>query len=163
MMLGTVAVAAGFGSSDRLAGAYGTAVSTTMLLTTALLSMPCATSGVGRQWLQSWLAACSVLVDFAFFAANMLKIRDGPWFPLLFGALVFMVMTTWHKGMEAIRRKLADDATRTAAFLAQINQAGNIARVPGTAVFLIRSGTAVPRLLLLHVAQLESMQPLLSL
>ena len=158
MMLGTLAVAAGFGSSDRLAGAYGTAVSTTMLLTTALLYY--AMRDVWR-----WPAVAAILVsgvfglvDFAFFAANMLKVREGGWFPLLFGALVFMVMITWHKGMEAVRRKLAEDTETTAAFLAQINQAGEIARVPGTAVFLIRSGTAVPRLLLLHVAQFKALQ-----
>ncbi len=119
---GTVAVAAGFGSSDRLAGAYGTAVSTTMLLTTALLY---AMRDVWR-----WPAVAAilvsgvlVLVDFAFFAANILKVRDGGWFPLLFGALVFMVMITWHKGMEAVRRKLAEDTERTAVFLVQIDEA----------------------------------------
>ena len=158
MMLGTLAVAAGFGSSERLAGAYGTAVSTTMLLTTALLF-----NAMRDVW--RWPAVTAflvsgvfLLVDFAFFTANLLKIRDGGWFPLLFGAVVFTVMTTWRKGADAVRSKLAEDKTRTSAFLAQLAQEGQIARVPGTAVFLARSGTAVPILLLHHVEQFKALQ-----
>ena len=107
MMLLTIALTVGFGSSGRLAGAYGTAVSTTMLLTTALLykvmrdrwgwSVPSAllTSGV------------FLVVDFAFFAANLLKIVEGlGWIPLTFGAIVFTVMTTWHSGIEALLVRL---------------------------------------------------------
>ena len=99
MMLGTLGVAAAFGSSDRLAGAYGTAVSTTMLLTTALLY-----NAMRDIWRWSAVAAVSasgvfLVVDTAFFAANLLKVREGGWFPLLFGTLVFMVMTTWHQGV----------------------------------------------------------------
>jgi KUP system potassium uptake protein len=158
MMLATLAVTAGFGSSDRLAGAYGTAVSTTMLLTTALLYN--AMRDVWRWPVMVALLVSSVflVVDFAFFAANLLKLRDGGWLPLLFGAVVFTVMTTWHKGVEAVRRRLAEDNESSGAFLAQIEQAGRIARVPGTAVFFSRSGTAVPRLLLRHVAQFKVLQ-----
>ena len=90
MMLGTLGVTAAFGSSDRLAGAYGTAVSTTMLLTTALLYN--AMRDVWRWPMVSAVFATGVFlfVDVAFFAANLLKVREGGWFPLLFGALVFM-------------------------------------------------------------------------
>ncbi len=157
MMLGTLGVAAAFGSSDRLAGAYGTAVSTTMLLTTALLYN--AMRDVWRWPMVSAVFATGVflLVDVAFFAANLLKVREGGWFPLLFGALVFMVMTTWHKGVAAVRRKQAEDDESTAVFLAKVNQGGGIARVPGTAVFFSRGGTAVPRQLLRHVAQFKAL------
>ncbi len=158
MMLGTLAVTAGFGSSDRLAGAYGTAVSTTMLLTTALLY-----NAMRDIWRWPALAALTasgvfLLVDFAFFAANLLKVREGGWFPLLFGTLVFTIMTTWRKGVDAVQNKLAEDKANTTAFLAQLDQDGGIARVPGTAVFLSRSGTAVPLLMLHHVAQFKALQ-----
>ena len=157
MMLGTLGVAAAFGTSDRLAGAYGTAVSTTMLLTTALLYN--AMRDVWRWSVLPALFASGVflLVDIAFFAANLLKVREGGWFPLMFGALVFMVMTTWHKGVAAVRRKQADDKDSTAAFLAKINQPNGIARVPGTAVYFSRGGTAVPRQLLRHAAQFNAL------
>ncbi len=157
MMLGTLGVAAAFGSSDRLAGAYGTAVSTTMLLTTALLY-----NAMRDIW--RWSAVAAVLasgvflvVDTAFFAANLLKVREGGWFPLLFGTLVFMVMTTWHQGVVAVRRKQAEDKESTAAFLSKVNHSGGIARVPGTAVFMSRGGTAVPRQLLRHAAQFKAL------
>jgi KUP system potassium uptake protein len=158
MMLGTLAVALGFGSSDRLAGAYGTAVSTTMLLTTALLYN--AMRDIWRWPVPAALFASGVflLVDLAFFAANLLKVRDGGWFPLLFGVLVFIVMITWHKGVEAVRCRLAQDQASTSAFLSQLNQSGAVARVPGTAVFLSRGGMSVPLLLLRHVAQFKALQ-----
>ena len=158
MMLGTLAVTAGFGSSDGLAGAYGTAVSTTMLLTTALLF-----NAMRDVWRWPALAAFLVsgvflLVDFAFFAANLLKVRDGGWFPLLFGALVFTIMTTWRKGVDAVRSRLTEDKQSTADFLARLQRPDGLVRVPGTAVFLTRSGTAVPILLLHHVAQFKALQ-----
>jgi KUP system potassium uptake protein len=158
MMLATLVVTAGFGSSDRLAGAYGTAVSTTMLLTTALLY-----NAMRDVWRWSMATALLVsgaflIVDFAFFAANLLKVPDGGWLPLLFGAFVFIVMTTWRKGVEAVRYRLAEDKDSIATFLAQLSQAGRIVRVPGSAVFFSRSGMAVPRLLLRHVAQFKALQ-----
>ena len=86
MMLGTLALTCGFGSSERLAGAYGTAVSTTMLLTTALLY-----NAMRDIWRWPLLVALLVSgiflsVDGAFFAANLLKMPEGGWIPLLFGA-----------------------------------------------------------------------------
>ncbi len=158
MMLGTLAVTAGFGSSDRLAGAYGTAVSTTMLLTTALLF-----NAMRDVW--RWPAAAAfmasgvfLLVDFAFFAANLLKVRDGGWFPLLFGTLIFTIMTTWRKGVDAVRARLPEDKESTSAILALLERPDGLVRVPGTAVFLTRSGTAVPVLLQHHVAQFKALQ-----
>jgi len=158
MMLGTLALTVGFGSSDRLAGAYGTAVSTTMLLTTALLY-----NAMRDIWRWPSAVAISVsgaflVVDFAFFAANLMKVREGGWLPLLFGALIFVVMTTWRRGVEAVRRKLATDEDTAGAVLARIKQVKQIPRVPGTAVFFSRSGSAVPTLLVRHVAQFKALQ-----
>jgi KUP system potassium uptake protein len=112
MMASTVALTVGFGSSDRLAGAYGTAVSTTMLLTTVLLYR------VMRErwgwWAPAALAigAVFILVDFTLFAANLAKIRDGGWIPLAFGGLVFATMATWRYGTDALQ------ANRSAADMA---------------------------------------------
>ena len=156
MMLLTIALTVGFGSSGRLAGAYGTAVSTTMLLTTALLykvmrdrwgwSAPAA-------WLTSGVF---LIVDFAFFAANLLKIVEGGWIPLTFGAIVFIVMTTWHSGIEALRRRLATMTEPPQQFLGRLEK-NRVPRVPGTAVFLTRIAEATPPLMIQHVSQIGAL------
>ncbi len=155
MMVGTLALTFGFGSSDRLAGAYGTAVSTTMLFTTALLY-----DAMRRVWRWPVVVAVAVsgaflLIDAAFFAANLLKIRDGGWIPLVLGVLLFVVMTTWHRGIQAVHDRQAADGPKD--FIAAL-KSGHIPRVPGTAVFLSRSGIAVPPLLIQHVAQMKALQ-----
>src|SRR5436853_3077561 len=107
MMALTLARTIAFGSSERLAAAYGTAVSTTMLLTTALLY-----DVMRDRWGWSRVAASGasgifLVVDLAFFAANLTKIHEGGWIPLAFGTVVFIVMTTWHFGIEAVRLQYA--------------------------------------------------------
>jgi KUP system potassium uptake protein len=156
MMLFTTALTVGFGRSDRLAGAYGTAVSTTMLLTTALLYKV-----MRDRW--GWSAPTALLtsgvflvVDFAFFAANLLKIVEGGWIPLTFGAIVFVVMTTWHSGIEAMRRRLATMTEPPERFLERL-EANRIPRVPGTAIFLTRIAEAIPPLIILHVSQIGAL------
>ena len=157
MMVCTLLLTFSFGSSDSLAGAYGTAVSTTMLLTTALLFN--AMRDVWRWSVTAAVLLSSVflLIDLAFFGANLLKIREGGWIPLLLGALVFTVMTTWHQGIEAVRRSLVQKPESTDQFLATM-KSGTIARVPGTAVFFSRSDTAIPPVLVRHIAQIKALQ-----
>jgi KUP system potassium uptake protein len=157
MMLGTLFLTFSFASSDRLAGAYGTAVSTTMLLTTALLF-----NAMRDVW--RWPIVVGVLVsglflllDLAFFGANLLKVREGGWIPLMLGVLIFLVMTTWHRGIDAIRRSMAQKPEAVGSFLATLNS-GKVARVPGTAVFFSRSDTAIPAVLVRHVAQIKALQ-----
>ena len=156
MMLFTIALTVGFGSSGRLAGAYGTAVSTTMLLTTALLYKV-----MRDRW--GWSAPTALLasgvflvVDFAFFAANLLKIVDGGWIPLTFGAIVFIVMTTWHSGIGAMVRRHATMTEPPERFLDRL-EANRIPRVPGTAVFLTRIAEAIPPLMIQHVSQIGAL------
>jgi KUP system potassium uptake protein len=157
MMVCTLFLTFSFGSSDRLAGAYGTAVSTTMLLTTALLFN--AMRDVWRWPVVAALAASGVflLIDLAFFGANLLKIRQGGWIPLALGVMIFLAMTTWRRGVDAVRRSLVQRPETTAEFLDQL-QGGHIARVPGTAVFLSRSENAVSAILVGHVAQIKALQ-----
>jgi KUP system potassium uptake protein len=157
MMVCTLFLTFSFGSSDALAGAYGTAVSTTMLLTTALLF-----NAMRDLWRWPLVVALVVsglflLLDLAFFGANLLKIRHGGWIPLLLGVLVFFVMTTWHQGIEALRRAQATKPESVDAFLAKL-KSGRIARVPGTAVFFNRSDAAIPPVLVRHVAQIKAVQ-----
>jgi KUP system potassium uptake protein len=155
MMLLTLAIAIGFGTSDRLAGAYGTAVSTTMLLTTALLYKV-----MRERWGWSAMSAAGLggaflIVDLAFFSANLLKIWDGGWVPLVFGTVVFVVMTTWHFGVAALRRKLAQASEPADVFFRRLRDS-RIPRVPGTAIYLTRLSRSIPPLIVENVAQIGS-------
>jgi KUP system potassium uptake protein len=157
MMAFTVALTVGFGTSDRLAGAYGTAVSTTMVLTTALLYHV-----MRNRWHWSLYQAAAVTgillaVDLAFFSANLLKILEGGWIPLTFGALVFIIMTTWHYGVEAMHRRNAARSQQPGKFFARL-RSDNVVRVPGTAVFLTRLGKAIPPVIVNYVKQVGSLQ-----
>jgi len=158
MMVGTLALTWGFGSSARLAGAYGTAVATTMLLTTALLF-----DAMRRVWrwpLAVSLGVCLVflVIDAAFFAANLLKIADGGWIPLVIALLLYLVMTTWRRGTEAVRTRLAEDGEQSVEAFHAALKAGAVPRVPGTAVFLSRSDMVISPLMVRHVAQMKALQ-----
>jgi KUP system potassium uptake protein len=156
MMVLTVALTVGFGSSDRLAGAYGTAVSTTMLLTTALLY-----NVMRERW--RWPAAMALAtsglflaVDFAFFSANLFKIQDGGWIPLTFGTLVFIIMVSWHFGFEAMRHRHTALTETPDEFFNRLKQS-HVPRVRGTAIFLTRLTTTTPFLIVEHVAQMRAL------
>jgi KUP system potassium uptake protein len=157
MMLGTLALTAAFRSSDALAGAYGSAVSTTMLLTTALLYNAMRDVWGWNRALALVTAGGFLLVDLGFFAANMMKVREGGWIPLALGALLFVAMTTWHRGIEALRARIAENPPSPEDFYASL-AAGNIPRVPGTAVFLTRSTDPVSPIMVRHVAQMKALQ-----
>jgi KUP system potassium uptake protein len=149
MMVATVVVTFAFGSSDRLAGAYGTAVSTTMLLTTVLLYR-----AMTKVW--KWPAALAMavggfllIVDGGFFSANLVKIADGGWVPLTIAAILFVIMITWRGGIEAIRSSMRQIVKTEEQFLRDLHD-GRIPRVDGTMVFLTRSTYKVSRLIMDH-------------
>ena len=150
LMLATITTTVAFGSSDRLAGAYGTAVSTTMLLTTVLLYR--AMRDVWRWPLALALAVTAVLliVDTSFFLANLLKIADGGWLPLSFAMILFLIMVTWRTGNEAVRASLVQPPAAAERFLSKL-KSGAIPRVEGTTVFLTRSTQKVSGLIMAHV------------
>jgi KUP system potassium uptake protein len=156
MMIATVAIAVAFGSSDRLAGAYGTAVATTMLLTTCLLY-----AAMRRIWRWSAPLALSVaglfiIVDIAFFYANLLKIADGGWLPLTLGAGVFFIMSTWRSGVDCVHDALVQPKEESQKFLDELAN-GKIPRVPGTAIFLTKSPQKIPPLMIYHVQHMGSL------
>ncbi len=155
MMVLTIALTVSFGSSDRLAGAYGTAVSTTMLLTTALLY-----NVMRERWhwpvgLALITSGLFLVVDFTFFAANLFKIKEGGWIPLAFGTLVFIIMISWHFGFEAMRHRHTVLTETPDEFFRRLKR-DHIPRVPGTAVFLTRLATTTPFLIVEHVAQMRA-------
>ncbi len=151
MMVATVAITVGFGSSARLTGAFGTAVATTMMLTTLLLF-----DVMRERWRWPLAAALPMvtlflLVDVAFFVANLLKILDGGYVPLLFGAALFTIMVTWHRGMLLVRASLLPEAAQDDT-LRRLLRDGALPRTDGSAVFLSRRAAHFPPLVARHLA-----------
>ncbi len=136
-----------FKSSSNLAAAYGIAVCTDMLITTILTYYV-----IRHAWkypLGLCIAATSVffVVDFLFFASNMLKLLEGGWFPLLIGGAVFILMSTWKDGRQLLNSKMRADALDLPSFLDAVFVSPP-ARVEGTAVFLTADVGTVPNALL---------------
>ena len=152
MMACTLAIAIGFGSSDRLAGAYGTAVSTTMLATTVLLYRAMADRWGWSVPVRVAVAGLLLMVDLGFFAANLVKIADGGWVPLVLGLVIYLLMKTWRDGVVAARERLSTTHESPEQLLARLER-GEIPRVPGTAVFLTRADRRLSPLMIRHVEQ----------
>ncbi|CAK0767146.1 putative potassium transport system protein kup 1 [Gammaproteobacteria bacterium] len=147
LAIAVVLLVVGFGSSDALAAAYGIAVTGTMISTTLLMAVV-----ARRLWhwplivVLIWIGA-ALLVDFAFFGVNLLKVNDGGWFPLAIGAGVYLLMLTWKQGREMLSERLADHRIPVDSFLESIALDPPI-RVPGTAVFMTASSEGIPHALL---------------
>ena len=145
LLAAVIALVIGFGSSSNLAAAYGIAVTGTMLITDLLAFF------VAR-YLWGWplwraLLGCSafVLIDFAFFTANSVKIQDGGWFPLVFGLGVFFLLTTWKRGRDMLAKRQAADAVDINSFIKGVEE---VPRTPGTAIFLTQNPDKVPHAML---------------
>jgi KUP system potassium uptake protein len=150
LMIVTCGLTVAFGKSVNLAAAYGIAVSATMLATSALLFIAM------REiwgWSMAWagtVAGAFVIVDAAFFTANLSKIAAGGYVPLMLAACVYGAMLIWHRGAEAVSARLQEAIVPVDTFMENVSQ-GEIPRVPGTAVFLTRTKRDVPPVMVWHV------------
>ncbi len=147
LAIGVLLLVLTFGSSAKLASAYGIAVTGTFLCDNALAAFV-----FRRQFGWSRLATIAVfgtigIADFAFFAANSLKIFEGGWVPLAIGCTIILVMTTWRRGRSLIVARWVQDSLPLNSFLARLPQS-RIIRVPGTAVFMTGNLDFVPNALL---------------
>jgi KUP system potassium uptake protein len=147
LMIGCIAIVIGFRTSSNLAAAYGVAVTSTMVITTILLYV------VARQ-LWGWsrlvagsLAAFFLVIDLAFFGANIIKVAQGGWFPLLLAAIVFTVMTTWRKGRRLLTQQIQTQAQPLDEFLQELAQHPPM-RVSGTAIFMNGNASRTPTALI---------------
>jgi KUP system potassium uptake protein len=147
LMFATIGLVLGFRSSTALASAYGVAVTTTMVITTILIAV------VARQkwgWSLPVVAGVALLFaipDLAFFAANIIKIHDGGWFPLVAAVAVFTLMTTWRRGRRILDDRLREEALPVSLFVESIRRNPPL-RVAGTAAFLFRNAEGTPTALL---------------
>jgi KUP system potassium uptake protein len=150
LMIVTVGLTIAFGKSDNLAAAYGIAVSATMLMTSALLFIAMREIWGWSMLAAGSVAACFLVVDSAFFLANVTKIAEGGYVPLLLAISVYGVMWIWHRGAAAISMRMHEALIPVAGFLADL-AARKIPRVPGTAVFLTRTERDTPPVMVWHV------------
>ena len=147
LMIVTLGLVVFFGSASALAGAYGIAVTTAMLMTTTLLFVV-QRERWGWKLVPSLLfTACLLIVELSFFGANVLKIPQGGWFPLLMAAFVFTLMTTWKRGRKILTDRLMKDSLPVELFLQSLER-NPPHRVPGTAVFMFRNAAGTPTALL---------------
>ena len=136
-----------FRSSSNLAAAYGIAVCTDMLITTILTFYVIRYGWKYPLWLCLSATGVFFVVDFAFFASNLMKLFAGGWFPLVIGGIIFTLMMTWKQGRALLNEKLRADAIDLPGFLEAVFISPP-ARVEGTAVFLTAEPGAVPNALL---------------
>ncbi|HVF64508.1 MAG TPA: potassium transporter Kup [Casimicrobiaceae bacterium] len=147
LFVAVMALVVGFGSSSALAGAYGIAVTMAMMIDTVLIFFV-----MIRVW--RWPLAGAValmlplaLIDISFLSSNALKIPDGGWFPLVIGAIVFTLLTTWKRGRGILMDRLFQETMPLDAFIPSI-EASPPRRVPGTAIFMTSTPDRVPQALL---------------
>jgi len=136
-----------FKSSSNLAAAYGIAVCTDMLITTVLTFFVIRYSWKYPLWLCLSATGFFFLVDFAFWASNLLKLFEGGWFPLLIGAAILVLMLTWRDGRDILNEKRKEEAMDLTSFLEAVFVSPP-ARVDGTAVFLTSGKGSVPNAML---------------
>ncbi len=136
-----------FKTSSNLAAAYGIAVTADMLITTILTYFVIRYHWKYPVWLCIAATGIFFVVDFAFFASNLLKLGEGGWFPLLMGSGIFLLMATWKDGRRLLNAKLRADAIKLPDFLEAVFYSPP-ARVEGTAVFLTSEVGTVPNALL---------------
>jgi len=148
LLLACCALVLGFGSSSRLAAAYGIAVTLTMVTTTVLFAVVARCLWRWELWkVMAWMAPFLGL-ELAYCGANFLKVGQGGWVPLVLGAALFAIMVTWRKGRELLRQRLKTAAMPLDLLLTDL-QRRNVSRAPGTAVFMSGDPRGVP-LALLH-------------
>ncbi|GHE06037.1 putative potassium transport system protein kup 1 [Allgaiera indica] len=143
LALATIGLVISFRSSDNLAGAYGIAVSTTMVITTFLTYYVMEYRWKWDRWLVVAITVGLTVIDGMFLAANSLKIFNGGWFPLGVGGVIFFLISTWAGGRKLLNARLIEDNGRMRDFLTEL-KAKPVVRVPGTAVFLTASAPRVP-------------------
>jgi len=147
LMVAVMILVLGFKSSNNLAAAYGIAVTGDMVITSILASVV-----VAKVWKWGWfkaglLFACFLSVELVFLAANILKIPDGGWFPLVAGMAVFILMMTWKRGRQLLSERLKGERLELSMFLDSLGSSMPT-RVAGTSVFLNADPKGVPHALL---------------
>lgn len=146
LFVGTVLLVVGFRSSSRLAGAYGIAVASDMVMVSLMVILLMRAENWRQQRLVSALLGFIVLIEITFLCSNLLKFFDGGWLPLMIAGCAFMLMSTWYEGRKNLNWLLTTQQVSARDFLAAL-QTNPPHRVPGTAVYMVSEASGIPRAL----------------
>ncbi|MFM5906402.1 MAG: KUP/HAK/KT family potassium transporter, partial [Novosphingobium sp.] len=138
-----------FGSSTKLAAAYGIAVTGAMFIDTLLLAAVLISLWHWPLWKAVPLIGVFIVVDIAYFGANLIKVPQGGWVPLAMGLFIFTLLTTWSKGRTLMRAAMAEGTIPFEVFAKSAHSSAQ--RVPGTAVFMASNSAGVPSALLHNI------------
>ncbi len=150
LMVACLGLVVSFRSAGNLAATYGVALSITMTITTILFAVVARKRWGWSRWRVGVLTAVFLVVDLAFVGANLLKVPDGGWFPLVVAGLVYVMMSTWKNGRVRLSAIVRENTLPMDLFLQDIARA-KPHRVPGTAVFLTSDTSGAPPVLLHHL------------
>ncbi|MFH1724975.1 MAG: potassium transporter Kup [Elusimicrobiota bacterium] len=147
----TLMLVLAFRRSSDLAAAYGIAVSLTMIITTLLAHIAARQRWRWRLPAALMVTAAFLFIDVAFFGANMAKVGQGGWVPLVIAIGVTLVFTTWKKGQDALRKKQMKGALPIGMFIKDVESSSTVTRVPGQAIFLCSDPDVTPSALLHNI------------
>ena len=149
LMVMVIALVLFFRSSSNLAAAYGIAVTGAMFIDTCLLAVVLFQLWKWPKWKSLPILALFITVDMAYLGANLLKVPDGGYFPLLIGLVIFTLLTTWSRGRALMRERMAESTMPMEVFIK--SAANSATRVPGTAVFMASAASGVPSAMLHNI------------
>ncbi len=148
--VGCLIIVVAFRNTSALGAAYGIAVTGTMLITTILFYIVARLRFRWEAWQAMSLTAVLLVIDLAFFSANVVKVAHGGWVPLVLGLFLFISMLTWKRGRALLNQRLAEGTMPLQLFLDGVERS-SVHRVAGTAVFMTGSDDGVPPVLLHHL------------
>lgn len=143
LMIATISLVAGFGSSSKLAAAYGVAVTATMLISTILFYYVARDLWKWNNVALTIMISCFAVIDISFFGASMTKLFHGAWFPLVIGLVVFTIMLTWKQGRTLLLQQLQDRTLTVEEFMQSL-ALQQPQRVTGQAVYLTANPDVIP-------------------
>ena len=149
LMVAVILLVLTFQNSSNLAAAYGIAVTGAVTIDTLLMGVLFVGVWKWKWWYAAPVVALFLIVDGAYFAANLLKVPDGGWFPLLVGVIAFTLLTTWARGRKLMRERMTEVALPIEIFAKSAKNSAT--RVPGTAIFMASQTGGVPSALLHNI------------
>ncbi|WP_296720065.1 potassium transporter Kup [Erythrobacter sp.] len=149
LMVAVIVLVLTFQNSSNLAAAYGIAVTGAVTIDTLLMAVLLVGVWKWRWWYAAPVVLLFLIVDGAYFAANLIKVPDGGWFPLVVGLVAFTLLTTWARGRKLMRERMSESALPLEIFAKSAKNSA--VRVPGTAIFMASSTAGVPSALLHNI------------
>jgi len=149
LMVAVLILVLTFQNSSNLASAYGIAVTGAVTIDTLLMAVLFIGVWKWPKWIAIPVVLVFLLVDGAYFAANLTKVPDGGWFPLMVGGIAFTILTTWAKGRKLMRERMTEMGLPLDIFAKSARS--STARVPGTAIFMNSGSSGTPSALLHNI------------